>query len=81
MRKRFIGIYIVLFLAVIFGTIGLYMTSGIRKNDAKEEHLISLNEIERLLQKDEKESAVTKIGELTETVRNQEDTSSTTRCI
>ena len=76
MRKRFVGIYIVLFLAVIFGTIGLYMTSGIRKNDTKEEQLISLNEIERLLEKGEKEAAVTKIGELTETVRNQEDTSS-----
>ena len=76
MRKRFAVIYIILLLAVLFGTIGLYMTSGVKKNDAKEDQLVALNEIDRLLEKDEKEEAAAKIDELTEKVRNQEDTSS-----
>ena len=69
MRKRVLGIFAVLMLLVIVVTVMLYLDSGKRGDESASENLVSINEIDKLVQEENTEKASEKLSELSENLR------------
>ncbi len=69
MRKRVLGIFAVLMVLVILLSVMLYLDSGKRGDESASENLVSINEIDKLVQEGNTETASEKLSELSENIR------------
>ena len=69
MRKRVLGIFAVLMVLVILLSVMLYLDSGKRGDESASENLVSINEIDKLVQEGNTETASEKISELSDNIR------------
>ena len=69
MRKRVLGIFAVLMVLVIVVSVMLYLDSGKRGDESASENLVSINEIDKLVQEGNTEKASEKLSELSENLR------------
>ena len=71
MRKRILGVLAVLLVVVIAMTLTFYFLSGRGEKNGKAEQLVTINEIDKLMQEGNTELASEKLSDLEESFRNQ----------
>ena len=63
MRKRVSVIFLLLFLLTLAVTLGLFFTSGKNSGNEKQDELVRINEIDKLIQDGRTEEASEKLSE------------------
>ena len=69
MRKRIILVFAVILVLLIALTAGLYLTSSGKSETSKQDNLVGINEIEKLLENGEVKKASEKLSSLGEEIR------------
>lgn len=72
MRKRVFVVFAVLLVLVIALSAGLYLTSGKNAADSKQENLVGINEVQKLLEDGDEKTAAEKLSSLSEDIRKSE---------
>lgn len=72
MRKRVIVVFAVLLVLVIALTAGLYLTSSSDKDSDRQENLVGMNEVEKLLEDGDVDRASEKLSSISEDIRRSE---------
>ncbi|MBR5041061.1 MAG: HAMP domain-containing histidine kinase [Clostridiales bacterium] len=72
MRKRVFVVFAVLLVLVIALSAGLYLTSGKNEADSKQENLVGINEVQKLLEDGDEKTASEKLSSLSEDIRKSE---------
>jgi len=73
MRKRVFLVFFVLSVLVIALTAGLYLTSSGKRETGKQENLVGINEVQKLLEDGDVKQASEKLSVLSEDIRQSED--------
>ncbi|MBO4650691.1 MAG: HAMP domain-containing histidine kinase [Clostridiales bacterium] len=73
MRKRVLVVFAVLLALVIALTAGLYLTSAGKTEESKQDNLVGINEVEKLLEDGNVDQASEKLSSLSEDMRQSEE--------
>ena len=73
MRKRVLVVFAVLLVLVIALTAGLYLTSAGKTEESKQDNLVGINEVEKLLEDGNVDQASEKLASLSEDMRQSEE--------
>ena len=73
MRKRVLVVFAVLLALVIALTAGLYLTSSGKTEESKQDNLVGINEVEKLLEDGNVDQASEKLSSLSEDMRQSEE--------
>ena len=73
MRKRVFLVFFVLSVLVIALTAGLYLTSSGKRETGKQENLVGINEVQKLLEEGDVKQASEKLSVVSDSIRQSED--------